>query len=102
MTVGGGHASGQLGWIHFGLGGAGDAQIWVTWPGGEVGPWVPVTANGYFTIDRGASQAIPWSMAGKVNPTTPPTRTARLADIDLIFRSRYSHEGSSQVASNTS
>jgi hypothetical protein len=64
VTVGGGHASGQLGWIHFGLGGARDAQVRVTWPGGEVGPWIPVTANGYVTIDRGATQAVPWSQQG--------------------------------------
>ena len=64
VTVGGGHASGQLGWIHFGLGGAGDAQVRVTWPGGEVGPWIPVSANGYVTIDRGATQAVPWPKVG--------------------------------------
>jgi hypothetical protein len=64
VTVGGGHASGQLGWIHFGLGGAGDAQVRVTWPGGEVGPWIPVSANGYVTIDRGAAQAVPWPKVG--------------------------------------
>jgi enediyne biosynthesis protein E4 len=64
VTVGGGHASGQLGWIHFGLGSAADAQVRVTWPDGTVGPWMPVAANGYVTIDRGASQAIPWSTQG--------------------------------------
>jgi len=34
------------------------------WPDGTVGPWMPVAANGYVTIDRGASQAIPWSTQG--------------------------------------
>ena len=61
MTVGGGHASGQLGWIHFGLGGAGDAQVRVTWPGGEVGPWMTVGANQFLDIARGATKATPWS-----------------------------------------
>jgi hypothetical protein len=64
VTVGGGTASGQLGWIHFGLGGAANAQVRVTWPGGEVGPWIPVAANGYSTIERGASQAVPWTQGG--------------------------------------
>jgi hypothetical protein len=64
VTVGGGTSSGQLGWIHFGLGGAGNAQVRVTWPGGDVGPWIPVSANGYVTIDRGASEAVPWSTLG--------------------------------------
>ena len=36
VTVGGGHASGQLGPIHFGLGSADSAQIKVTWPDGSV------------------------------------------------------------------
>jgi hypothetical protein len=65
VTVGGGHAGGQLGWIHFGLGGAAEAEVRVTWPDGEVGPWVPVDANGFATIERGATTAIPWQPAGK-------------------------------------
>ena len=60
VTVGGGHAGGQLGWIHFGLGGADAAEVRVTWPDGEVGPWIPVPANEYMTIDRGATAAVPW------------------------------------------
>ena len=38
LTVGGGHASGQLGPIHFGLGEADRAEVRVTWPDGEQGP----------------------------------------------------------------
>jgi hypothetical protein len=64
VTVGGGHASGQLGWIHVGLGSASAADVRVTWPDGTVGPWIPVTANGYATIARGATEAVPWSMLG--------------------------------------
>jgi hypothetical protein len=56
VTVGGGHASGQLGWTHFGLGAANDAQVRVIWPGGEVGRWIPLTANTYATIRRGDTQ----------------------------------------------
>ena len=40
MTIGGGHAGGQLGWIHFGLGDADGAEIRVEWPDGETGPWL--------------------------------------------------------------
>src|SRR5436853_6433010 len=50
LTVGGGHAGGQLGWIHFGLGGASGADVRVTWPGGETGPWTYVPANGFATL----------------------------------------------------
>ena len=64
VTVGGGHVSGQLGWIHFGLADATSAQVRVTWPDGTVGPWIPVEANQFVTIQRGASKAQPWSMPG--------------------------------------
>jgi hypothetical protein len=56
VTVGGGHAGGQLGWIHFGLADATEAQVRVTWPGGEAGPWIPIAANSFATIRRGDSQ----------------------------------------------
>ena len=39
VTVGGGHAGGELGWQHFGLGPASSADVRVTWPDGTVGPW---------------------------------------------------------------
>ena len=60
VTVGGGHASGQLGWIHFGLGTAGAAHVRVQWPDGEAGPWLDIGANGFATIERGASGPVPW------------------------------------------
>lgn len=60
VTIGGGHAGGQLGWIHFGLGEADTAQIRVQWPDGETGPWLMVEANQFVTIKRGASAALPW------------------------------------------
>jgi hypothetical protein len=61
ITIGGGHASGELGWLHFGIGAASSARIRVRWPGGEVGPWIKVAANRFATIERGASSATPWS-----------------------------------------
>ena len=62
MTVGGGHAGGQLGWIHFGLGSTGEAgaQVRVQWPDMEWGPWLPVEANTFEIVERGAPQAKPW------------------------------------------
>jgi hypothetical protein len=56
LTVGGGHAGGQLGWISFGLGSAEEAEVSVQWPDGEVGAWVPVSANRFATIERGVSE----------------------------------------------
>ncbi|MDQ6671059.1 MAG: CRTAC1 family protein [Chloroflexota bacterium] len=60
LTVGGGHAGGQLGWTHFGLGQARSAQVRLTWPDGEVGPWLHVDANHFIIVDRATSQAQPW------------------------------------------
>jgi hypothetical protein len=60
VTIGGGHASGQLGWIHFGLGDGDGAEIRVRWPDGETGPWLELGADRFATIERGASEPTPW------------------------------------------
>jgi hypothetical protein len=61
VTIGGGHASGTLGPIHVGLGRADRAQVRVTWPDGEVGPWLDVGADRIVRIRRGATSAEPWT-----------------------------------------
>jgi hypothetical protein len=61
LTIGGGHASGQLGWIHFGLGKADVADVRVLWRGGDVGPWQRVAANTFAILRRGASSAGLWT-----------------------------------------
>jgi hypothetical protein len=61
VTVGGGHAGGQLGWIHFGLGAADRAEVRVLWPDGQEGPWLPVERNRFVTITRGATEAADWT-----------------------------------------
>jgi hypothetical protein len=60
VTIGGGHAGGQLGWIHFGLGDADGAEIRILWPDGEAGPWLELEANRFATIERGASEPLLW------------------------------------------
>ncbi len=42
VTVGGGHAGGQAGPLHFGLGEAVEAEMRVIWPDGEASDWAPV------------------------------------------------------------
>ncbi len=64
VTVGGGHAGGELGWIHFGLGDATGADVRVAWPGGENGPWLHVAANQFVVARRASSDARPWSPNG--------------------------------------
>ena len=61
LTIGGGHAGGQLGWTHFGLGSAGSAQVRVRWPDGQTGPWMAVQADQFAYLDRGASSPRTWS-----------------------------------------
>jgi hypothetical protein len=60
LVVGGGHVGGQLGWTHFGLGPAARADVRVTWPDGETGPWQSVEANRFVTIDRAVGHQEIW------------------------------------------
>jgi hypothetical protein len=60
LVVGGGHGGGQLGWTHLGLGPANRAEIRVTWPDGEVGPWLGVDSGRFLIVERGAAAARPW------------------------------------------
>jgi hypothetical protein len=64
LTIGGGHAGGQLGWLHFGLGAAEQADVRVAWPDGEVGPWQHVAANSFAVVRREASSVETWSPPG--------------------------------------
>jgi hypothetical protein len=60
LTVGGGHAGGQLSWVHVGLGQADGADVSVLWPDGETGPWLHVVANQFTDVERGATAAQSW------------------------------------------
>jgi hypothetical protein len=62
VTVGGGHGSGELGPTHFGLGDSEQAEVRVQWPDGESGPWLPVAADGFYTVERGGSAAQAWTL----------------------------------------
>ncbi len=64
VTVGGGHISGELGWIHVGLGSAQQAQVRVQWPDGEWGSWMPISADQFAVIQRGATAPQPWQPPG--------------------------------------
>ena len=61
LTSGGGHISGQLGWEHVGLGPATSAEVRVTWPDGEVGPWLKMDVDSFGVVERGASSVMPWT-----------------------------------------
>jgi hypothetical protein len=51
-TVGGGHAGGQAGPLHFGLGAADSAEIRITWPDGAVSDWLSLPARQAVTLWR--------------------------------------------------
>jgi hypothetical protein len=61
VSIGGGHAGGQIGWIHFGLGPSEEAEIRVQWPDGAEGSWMKVAANQFITISRGADAPEVWT-----------------------------------------
>ena len=52
VTVGGGHASGANGWIHFGLGAAQAVSITVNWPDGHTTQLGDVAPNTFLTLTR--------------------------------------------------
>ena len=53
ITSGGGHAGGQIGWWHFGLGADIFAEVRVIWPDGTADNWVPLQADGFYHLTRG-------------------------------------------------
>ena len=61
ITVGGGHVSGQAGWIHFGLGDAIIAEVRVKWPGGGWSEPYAVKAGGFAIIDRAKTAVSYWT-----------------------------------------
>jgi hypothetical protein len=60
VTVGGGHASGALGWVHLGMGTAPRAELRVRWPDGRWSHPYRLFANQHAVIDRGAAEARYW------------------------------------------
>ena len=84
LTIGGGHAGGQLGWIHFGLGDATRADVRVLWPGGETGPWLHVTANEFTVVKRGVAEARRWSP--RASPGKPRSATWHARCAACLFR----------------
>lgn len=60
VQIGGGHASGQLGFNHFGLGVAERATIRVQWPNGDWSHPYKVFANNHVIIERDSPVANYW------------------------------------------
>jgi hypothetical protein len=60
VVSGGGHASGGVGWLHFGLGAETAAELRVIWPDGVAGDWLELP-GGTFQILRRDGQAVGWA-----------------------------------------
>lgn len=60
VRVGGGHASGHLGYVHVGLGVAERAEVRVRWPDGQWSANYRVFANNFIVIGKGADDVAYW------------------------------------------
>ncbi len=58
LTIGGGHASGQLGFIHVGLGSAKDVKLRVRWPHADWSAWYDAAADNTYLVDRSAGVSL--------------------------------------------
>jgi enediyne biosynthesis protein E4 len=59
MTIGGGHASGSIGWRHFGLGTSAEADLRVVWPDGKMGEWQKLKADQFYVLKKDQA-AVSW------------------------------------------
>ncbi|MEM9027778.1 MAG: CRTAC1 family protein [Pseudomonadota bacterium] len=60
VTVGGGHASGRIGFVHVGLGTAERAAVRVRWPNGEWSATYRVFANNFVVVEPGSPNVRYW------------------------------------------
>lgn len=59
ITIGGGHASGELGWIHVGLGDVKEAVATVTWTDGSSTTYT-LNANQFAVLEKGNEKPVYW------------------------------------------
>ena len=58
VTVGGGHAGGESGPLHFGLGSHERAEFRVIWPDGMISKWTPIEANRFLKLSPATDGSI--------------------------------------------
>ena len=58
ITSGGGHASGENGWWHFGLDDKAEAEMRVVWPDGTKDEWQTLKADQLYTVSKAAPAKI--------------------------------------------
>ena len=62
ITIGGGHAGGQLGFTHFGVGKDESVEFRVIWPDGKADGWQKVAANAFYVVQPGGMAKV-WQPA---------------------------------------
>jgi hypothetical protein len=60
VNVGGGHASGQLGWIHLGLGAAANANVRVIWPDGIAREYANLSTGQFLVLSKNMAAPVVW------------------------------------------
>jgi hypothetical protein len=55
IASGGGHVSGSVGWLHFGLGAETAAEMRVIWPDGMAGEWIALPAQSFQILRPGTA-----------------------------------------------
>jgi enediyne biosynthesis protein E4 len=55
---GGGHLSGSVGWLHFGLGQAEAVELRVIWPDGSEGNWMTLPARSFHILRPGQAAEV--------------------------------------------
>lgn len=61
VVSGGGHVSGQAGFVHFGIGDATSAEVRVRWPGADWSKPYQLDANQFAVLDKAAAAATAWT-----------------------------------------
>ena len=56
ITIGGGHAGGQLGFEHFGLGNVGSVRLRAIWPDNSQSQWITINTDREYVFDRVGSE----------------------------------------------
>ncbi len=59
VTVGGGHAGGQSGWLHFGVHDFPQVDLRIVWPDGTASDWQPIASNAFYVAAPGTPPQ-PW------------------------------------------
>jgi hypothetical protein len=99
LHVGGGHASGNAGFIHVGLGVAERATVRVQWPDGQWSAPYKLFANQHVMIERDRDSVMQWFPP--MMPDGSATDSSQAPAIDTTGRQHVDNSGTLQHVSPT-